>query len=834
MKILAFFIGLLMCATNAHALLWRLGAVTENSIRIFATTGATQKDISVTIPGIGSFTVTESVWTDTSDGSPANTYYAVFNVGGLSPWSVYSYSIFEDGVAKGQGQFKTLPDDQTTPFEVALIGCNSYQTDGLNDEIVNRAYPNGGDLIAVLHVDDLGYLDASIVTNVEGITSTGPPRDTKLAYDYVGGWLTVLKQKSDHKDWLNHNVPTFWMWGDHELSDNYMNDSKAISKFNSGTRAFGEHISLDNRLWVAGNAAYSKIALAAPDAFDASQPINGTDGRTYAYGVDIGPIRFFLHDRNSAGECSDCVPDVQCAGKICGEIASHQPFAENYGKTQLDNLKTWFDDPTHPYKILFSGITIGGHSAVENQPWLSWWPSEFQNFEAWLDSTPTVNGANGIFLFVAGDRHNFGVHKRSKSPPQNGNVNFMEYYVGTINGTSNHTAVPTGEVFNGCEVLHSESGGTGANDHWLTVLRSTGAELQLTTIDKNHQEIFQGTLRNGMGNHFLEDLPDGMQVVDVSTPSAPSKITSTGFRGKSVETQLGAIYLASGWAGITVVDSTNPASPVLAEFMRDIYAHDTNINSGKLYVASGWQGVNVLDLSNPLKPTLMGQQSTVASAYASDISIDTKNIAYIAAQGSAGLQAIDMADPSNPKMQGWLSLDDAQALDIQGDYVFVASGRNGLKIVKKANISPSTTVSTGQVKFTVPDDTPLGVHDLTLLNPDGSILKTASLINIGGLDSDGDGLFDDIDNCIFVPNADQRDTDGDGYGNLCDGDLNNDGSTDTLDLNLYKVAHRTALGDANYNQDADFNGDGLINTIDLNIYKGLHRKPPGPSCCGLF
>ena len=101
-------------------------------------------------------------------------------------------------------------------------------------------------------------------------------------------------------------------------------------------------------------------------------------------------------------------------------------------------------------------------------------------------------------------------------------------------------------------------------------------------------------------------------------------------------------------------------------------------------------------------------------------------------------------------------------------------------------------------------------------------------------DTDGDTLRDFLDNCIEAANSDQLDTDGDGYGNLCDGDLNDDGSTNTLDLNLYKLAHRTSVGDANYNPDADFNGDGTINTLDLNIYKGLHRKPPGPSCCGAF
>ena len=123
----------------------------------------------------------------------------------------------------------------------------------------------------------------------------------------------------------------------------------------------------------------------------------------------------------------------------------------------------------------------------------------------------------------------------------------------------------------------------------------------------------------------------------------------------------------------------------------------------------------------------------------------------------------------------------------------------------------------------------LGSYTIELIVDDGIAFSDPDTVVITAEpDSDGDLVSDSQDNCTLVANADQRDTDIDGYGNLCDGDLNNDDSTDTLDLQLYIEMHRTAQGDPNYDPDADFNGDGFINTLDLNIYKGLHRKPPGP------
>jgi Tol biopolymer transport system component len=90
-------------------------------------------------------------------------------------------------------------------------------------------------------------------------------------------------------------------------------------------------------------------------------------------------------------------------------------------------------------------------------------------------------------------------------------------------------------------------------------------------------------------------------------------------------------------------------------------------------------------------------------------------------------------------------------------------------------------------------------------------------------DQDGDGIPDSVDNCVVVPNADQRDTDGDDYGNICDPDLNNDGLVSAADFLILR--ERLTSTDP----DADLNGDGRVSTVDYLILRAMLGQPPGPS-----
>jgi pectate lyase len=90
-------------------------------------------------------------------------------------------------------------------------------------------------------------------------------------------------------------------------------------------------------------------------------------------------------------------------------------------------------------------------------------------------------------------------------------------------------------------------------------------------------------------------------------------------------------------------------------------------------------------------------------------------------------------------------------------------------------------------------------------------------------DTDGDGILDTDDNCTLIANTNQRDTDEDGFGNVCDADLNNDGNISFSDLDLFRARFGST------DPDADFDGNGSVSFADLDIFRSLFGQAPGPA-----
>ena len=116
--------------------------------------------------------------------------------------------------------------------------------------------------------------------------------------------------------------------------------------------------------------------------------------------------------------------------------------------------------------------------------------------------------------------------------------------------------------------------------------------------------------------------------------------------------------------------------------------------------------------------------------------------------------------------------------------------------------------------------------------PDGSFTGAVYRIGSSLPDGDADGVPDHADNCLSEANGPlapdpggqvQLDSDGDGFGNLCDQDLDGNGVVNFSDLaGLRQRFFQSGTA-------ADFNGDGVVNFADLALLRRAFFQAPGPS-----
>jgi hypothetical protein len=102
-------------------------------------------------------------------------------------------------------------------------------------------------------------------------------------------------------------------------------------------------------------------------------------------------------------------------------------------------------------------------------------------------------------------------------------------------------------------------------------------------------------------------------------------------------------------------------------------------------------------------------------------------------------------------------------------------------------------------------------------------------------DTDGDAAQDPLDNCTLVANPTQLDANADGYGNICDADINNSGTVTTADFGLLRSVLGQAAGSSATAAASDMNSSGTVTTADFGLLRARLGTAPGPSglaCAG--
>ena len=114
---------------------------------------------------------------------------------------------------------------------------------------------------------------------------------------------------------------------------------------------------------------------------------------------------------------------------------------------------------------------------------------------------------------------------------------------------------------------------------------------------------------------------------------------------RKITVQGSYLFIASGSAGIKIIDSSDSNDPVEIGSLVTSNAEDIVIRGERAYVADGDRGLKVVDISDPANPTKTNYYNTNNDAYNITLSNDGTK-AYVA-NWNDGLMIVDISDPTN-------------------------------------------------------------------------------------------------------------------------------------------------------------------------------------------
>ncbi len=455
-----------------------------------------------------------------------------------------------------------------------------------------------------------------------------------------------------------------------------------------------------------------------------------------------------------------------------------------------------------------------GAGTVGTRNVLMWGYRQASSATAWANGCDGPVQIPGPRLMVpAGDPTGLTVHLRNNSIPEGVSI--------VIPGQAMPTDATTGTLL--APVTFTDAAGrTRVRSFTSEAMAPAGAQAG-TTVDYHWASFKPGTYLYHSGSHVQLQVQMGLygmataNAVDaVTTPtSAPAQPYATGVPGQSYAYDREVTLLYS------------EVDPVI---------HDA-VQNGTYTACTGGVGACEADVAAGKTPSTIDYQASfyLVNGHPFTTRLKARLYAGEAAAATGGTTLVRFLNAG---------LTDHVPMVMNTRFSIIAEdGKPYTDRVRDQDSVFLSPLKTKDVLLTIPAgsaaaDYPVYDHAMGMTNgaaaygPGGNI---AYLAVAAATDTDADGVPDTVDNCVNVSNGPltvgmevkpwlvQRDTDNDGYGNLCDADLNNDAIVNGPDFGTFSQVFFTN------DPDADLNGDGIVNGPDFGIFSSLFFKPPGPS-----
>ncbi len=189
------------------------------------------------------------------------------------------------------------------------------------------------------------------------------------------------------------------------------------------------------------------------------------------------------------------------------------------------------------------------------------------------------------------------------------------------------------------------------------------------------------------GKAFVADAGEGLQIIDISEPTAPSLVGNY-IAADSVHSVYAAgtyAYLAiSEWFtppeyGLGIVDISDPMHPTWVNGLAiPGGSQDIQVRGGVAYLSSNSE-LHTVDVSNPLSLTIEGSFPLGGGWYAKNGLWLEDTVVF--ATTLTELQAINVADPTNPELLGYSMARNTYNVHVEDSRAFVARLTYGYDLV---------------------------------------------------------------------------------------------------------------------------------------------------------
>ncbi len=203
---------------------------------------------------------------------------------------------------------------------------------------------------------------------------------------------------------------------------------------------------------------------------------------------------------------------------------------------------------------------------------------------------------------------------------------------------------------------------------------------------------------------------NGLSIIDISNPAAPvvKGVLYTTYPATEVEVGEFHAYVGLGGYGINIVDISSISAPSLTAAYDpstdwDESVGDIWVSGNYLYLAAWYHGLHVVNIANPSSPAFAANYNTPGQG----VNIHGSGNYLYLADGYSGLQVFDVSNPASPVLKGNYSSLFVEFVYLQHGYVYIIDADVGrtryLRVLDISNPSSPQLLGSCVVSLSVSD-----------------------------------------------------------------------------------------------------------------------------------